>query len=167
MGLPTPASRTAKTVLVVIAAAILGQLWLVVLFRLFHRRRAVLLTYEPFRRLLKTYNAATRNVAGTRHSSHGLLRHTGRKSGRNYQTSLGVNPYGDGFLVPLTYGPGTDWFRNLKAAGGWLEWKGETFQVERPEVVTGPEPMSSWPTSSRIMLQVAGIEEFALLHQRK
>ena len=159
-------SRAVKIVLLVVLAVGVGQLSLVVLFRVFRRNRAVLLRYAPFRKVLKTYNAVTRKISGSRRSTVGLLTHIGRKSGRSYQTSLGVVAYGDGFLVPLTYGPGTDWFRNLSTAGsGTLTWKGQTYQVEQPEILFGTEPMHSWPIRSRIMLQLAGIEEFAWLHQ--
>jgi deazaflavin-dependent oxidoreductase (nitroreductase family) len=159
-------SRAAKTVLLAFMVVGVGQLWLVVLFRVIRRNRAALLRYGPFRRLLKSYNAVTRKMSGTRRSTVGLLTHIGRKSGRSYQTSLGVVAYGDGFLVPLTYGPGTDWFRNLSTAGsGTLAWKGQTYQVGKPEILFGPEPMHSWPARSRIVLQLAGIDEFAWLHQ--
>ncbi|OBI85135.1 hypothetical protein A9X01_18610 [Mycobacterium asiaticum] len=126
-----------------------------------------MLSHGAFRRLLKIYNVLTRRVSGTRISTVGLLTHVGRRSGRNYQTSVGVTGHGDGFLVPLTYGPGTDWYRNISAAGsGTLAWKGRTFTVEKPEIVSGPQPLRAWPTRSRIMLQLAGIDDFVWLHRR-
>jgi deazaflavin-dependent oxidoreductase (nitroreductase family) len=80
----------------------------------------------------------TRKISGTQRSSWGLLTQVGRRSGHVYQTSLGTNPCGDGFLVPLGYGPHTDWYRNLIAAGvGTLTCKGRTYQLEWPEVISG------------------------------
>ena len=71
------------------------------------------------------------------------MTHEGRRSGRTYQTSLGTCPYGDGFLLPLGYGPHTDWYQNIMAAGACtLEWKGHTYQLERPEVMSGPEAVA-------------------------
>ncbi|WP_081291039.1 nitroreductase/quinone reductase family protein [Mycobacterium asiaticum] len=140
---------------------------LVVLLRALRRRRASLLSHGAFRRLLKTYNVLTRRVSGTRISTVGLLTHVGRRSGRNYQTSVGVTGYGDGFLVPLTYGPGTDWYRNISTAGsGTLAWKGRTFTFEKPEIVSGPQLLRAWPMRSRILLQLAGIDDFVWLHRR-
>ncbi|OBI60659.1 hypothetical protein A5706_17555 [Mycobacterium sp. E796] len=119
-----------------------------------------------FKKFLTTYNGMTRNIAGTKRTSWGLLTHVGRRSGRVYQTPLGTNPYGDGFLLPLGYGPQTDWYRNLLAAGvGTLNWRGRTYQLERPELISGREPMRSWPIGSQIMLRLAGIHEFVWLHQ--
>lgn len=148
------------------ALAIL-PLSMVVLLRVFRRRRESLLSHRAFRRLLKTYNVLTRRFSGTRVSTVGLLTHVGRRSGRNYQTSVGVTGYGDGFLLPLTYGPGTDWYRNINVAGsGTLTWKGRNFALEKPEIVSGPQPLRAWPIRSRIMLQLAGIDDFVWLHQR-
>lgn len=139
---------------------------MVLLVRKFRHHRQLLLENSSFRTLLKTYNAVTRSSSGKPLSTVGLLTHVGRHSGRSYQTSVGVNAYGDGFLVPLTYGPTTDWCRNLVAAGGGaLTWKGQTYQLERPEIVSGAEPLRSWPMRTRIMLQLAGIDEFVWLHK--
>lgn len=152
-----------------VAGLVLGvvPLSMVVLLRAFRRRRESLLSNGAFRRLLKTYNALTQCVSGTRISTVGLLTHVGRHSGRNYQTSVGVTGYGDGFLVPLTYGARTDWYRNISAAGsGTLAWKGRNFMLATPEIVSGPQLLLAWPIRSRIMLQLAGIDDFVWLHRR-
>lgn len=135
------------------------------LLRIFSRNRDALLSNGTFRTILKRYNQLTRWSSGTPLSGHGLLSHVGRRSGRSYQTSLGISEYGDGFLVPLTYGPRTDWYRNLHAAqGGTLAWKGHRYPIERPEIVSGLAPMRAWPLPSRILLQLAGVHDFAWLH---
>ena len=41
----------------------------------------------------------------------------GRKSGRVYTTPLTSSHFGDGFQLPLPYGPQVDWCRNTVAAG--------------------------------------------------
>lgn len=46
---------------------------------------------------------------------NGVLYHTGRSSGREYATPLCMVPTPEGYIVPATYGPETDWLRNLKA----------------------------------------------------
>ncbi|ORB70977.1 hypothetical protein BST45_04470 [Mycobacterium shinjukuense] len=144
----------------------MAPIWLTLLLRIFRRNRDQLLRCGTFRTFLKGCNDMTRSISGTRRSSLGLLTHVGRRSGRSYQTSLGTNTFGDGFLVPLTYGASTDWYRNLVAAGvGTLTWKGRSYRVERPEVMSGSTPMRAWPMRSRIMLQLAGIHDFVWLHQ--
>lgn len=145
-----------------LVAAVVGT----ALLRMFARHREALIRLGPFRRFLKSYNTITRRISGARGSTLGLLTHVGRRSGRSYQTSLGVAAHGDGFLVPLTYGPGTDWYRNLLAAGGGtLVWQGHTHRVERPEVMSGPEAARAWPLVSRLMLRLAGVHDFVWLHR--
>jgi deazaflavin-dependent oxidoreductase (nitroreductase family) len=140
--------------------------WLVLLPRIVRRNRAIMFDRGWFKKVLTTYNGMTRKISGTKRSSWGLLTHVGRRSGRVYQTSLGTNPYGDGFVLPLGYGPQTDWYRNLMAAGaGTLAWKERTYQLERPELISGPAAMRAWPIPSRILLRLTGIHEFVWLHQ--
>jgi deazaflavin-dependent oxidoreductase (nitroreductase family) len=140
--------------------------WLVVLPRVFRRNRDRMLKIGPFKKAITRYNDMNRHISGTERSSWGLLTHVGRRSGRTYQTSLGTCTYGDGFLLPLGYGPHTDWYRNLLAAGtGRLAWKGRTYHVERPELISGPEPMRAWRKPERVLLHLAGMHDFVWLHQ--
>jgi deazaflavin-dependent oxidoreductase (nitroreductase family) len=155
-----------RRTLVILASGGVALGWLVVFPRIVRRNREVLFNRGWFKKFLTTYNGMTRKISGTRRSSWGLLTHVGRRSGRVYQTSLGTHPYGDGFLLPLGYGHQTDWYQNLIAAGvGTLAWKGRTYQLERPELVSGPEVMRVWPMGSRTMLRLTGIHEFVWLHQ--
>ena len=153
----------------ILAALAVGGLvltWFVLMPRIVRRNREVLFDRGWFKKFLTTYNGQTRKIAGTERTSWGLLTHQGRSSGRVYQTPLGANPFGDGFLLPLGYGPQTDWYRNLMAAGtGRLAWRGRTYRLERPELISGREAMRSWPIGSRIMLRLTGIHEFVWLHQ--
>jgi deazaflavin-dependent oxidoreductase (nitroreductase family) len=117
------------------------------------------------RGVFRTYNDINRSSAGTRRSLFALLRHVGRRSGTPYETPLGVIPYGDGFLLPLTYGRECDWCRNVLAAGTCtLAWKGRTYELSRPEIIAGPEAMAAWPAWQRIPIRGAGVREFVWLH---
>ena len=156
--------RPSALVLLAVGGVVLS--WLVVLPRIVRRNRDVLFKRGWFKKFLTTYNGMTRKISGTERSSWGLLTHVGRRSGRVYQTSLGANPYGDGFLLPLGYGLQTDWYRNLMAAGSCaLAWRGRTYRLERPELISGPEAMRVWPASSRMLLRLTGIHDFVWLHQ--
>jgi deazaflavin-dependent oxidoreductase (nitroreductase family) len=142
--------------------------WVVLLPRIFKRYRDLLLRLGPMKKFLKRYNDTARKISGTEGSSWCLLTHVGRRSGNTYQTPLGAYPYGDGFLLPLAYGPHTDWYRNLMAAGvGTLAWKGRTYKMERPELISGPDVLHAWPMWERITLRLAGIHDFVWLHQSK
>ncbi|MBL0885527.1 hypothetical protein [Myceligenerans indicum] len=89
------------------------------------------------RRFNRSYgNRAPLRVAGKEGSATGLLYHRGRTSGREYATPIGPGAEPGGFAVMLPYGPGTDWLRNLRAAGSAvLRFDGRTYRVDRPEVV--------------------------------
>ncbi|MBO0831279.1 MAG: nitroreductase family deazaflavin-dependent oxidoreductase [Actinobacteria bacterium] len=65
----------------------------------------------------------------------GLVVHRGRRSGRRYQTPVMVFPTDDGYVIAMTYGPGTDWTRNVLAAGGCeLRTRGRSVNLTNPRV---------------------------------
>jgi deazaflavin-dependent oxidoreductase (nitroreductase family) len=65
----------------------------------------------------------------------GVIVHTGRTSGRQYRTPVLVFQRGDRYIIALTYGPETDWVRNVLAAGGCtLETRGRTVRLTRPRL---------------------------------
>jgi deazaflavin-dependent oxidoreductase (nitroreductase family) len=156
---------------ILIAVLVLGGVslsWLVLMPRTIRRHRDLMLRRGPFKKFLTRYNDMTRKISGTKRSSWGLLTHVGRRSGRTYQTSLGTYTYGDGFLLPLGYGTQTDWYQNLMAAGTCeLAWKGHTYHLERPELISGPDVSRAWPVGERILLQLAGMHDFVWLHQSR
>ncbi len=117
--------------------------------------------------VFKSYAEFRRKRAGRRHSVTALLSHTGRRSGKTYQTPLGAQPYGDGFVVSLPYGKHTDWCRNVIAAGTCrLAWRGQTYQLGRPEVISCEQVFPNLRVRQRILLKGAGIQQFLWLHGR-
>ena len=117
-------------------------------------------------RVTRWYADATRNSAGKRHSPYGLLSHVGRRSGQPYQTTLGATAYGDGFVLPLVYGRQCDWCQNAVAAGkATLAWHGETYELERPEILSAvPDVVQAWPVWERMLLH--GVCDYLWLHQK-
>jgi deazaflavin-dependent oxidoreductase (nitroreductase family) len=96
----------------------------------------------------------------------GVVVHRGRRSGRRYRTPVNVFPARDGYLIALTYGPGTDWVKNVMAAGGCeLEtrgapsgWSHRACIATRPGAASapangrscGPSALpTSWPSRPR------------------
>ena len=47
----------------------------------------------------------------------GVVVHRGRRSGRVYQTPVNVFATEDGYVFALTYGPDTDWVKNVSGRG--------------------------------------------------
>jgi deazaflavin-dependent oxidoreductase (nitroreductase family) len=80
-------------------------------------------------------NRLTLPLAG--HLPHfGVVVHTGRKSNRVYRTPVNIFPRPGGYVIALTYGPDSDWVRNVLASGGaTLETRGRTLRLTRPRLV--------------------------------
>jgi deazaflavin-dependent oxidoreductase (nitroreductase family) len=100
-------------------------------------------------------------VVTPRSKKFALLRHTGRKSGKIFQTPLIVVPHKDHFIIALTYGPKVDWLRNLQATGhGTIVWQGKDYEIGRPEPVETAEGLSNFATLERFILRWVNVEHF-------
>jgi hypothetical protein len=62
-------------------------------------------------------NPIMMRTAGRRHWYAAAIRHKGRRSGKEYATPVIAQPTRQGgFIVPLPYGEGVDWLKNVRAA---------------------------------------------------
>jgi len=76
------------------------------------------------------------HLAGHKHSYAVAIRHTGRRSGKQYVTPVVAERTADGFVVPLAYGTRVDWLQNILAAGrATISSRGESYDVVRPQIV--------------------------------
>ncbi|HLV03046.1 nitroreductase family deazaflavin-dependent oxidoreductase [uncultured Georgenia sp.] len=83
----------------------------------------------------------------------GVFHHRGRRTGRRYAIPINVFPRGDRYVFALTYGPGTDWLRNVQAAGRCtLLTRGTVVPLHRPRVYRD-ERMSDMPLPARVVLR--------------
>lgn len=66
-----------------------------------------------------------------------VIHHVGRRSGASYTTPIAVLPSDPTvILIALVWGTGTNWARNVIAAGGArLRWKGRDVTLTRPRIV--------------------------------
>jgi len=97
----------------------------------------------PLPRSVARFNRhATNRVLGplARFLPHfGVVIHRGRRSGREYRTTVNVFRRRGGLLVALTYGPESDWVRNVLAAGGCtLETRGHKLRLCNPRLLHDP-----------------------------
>lgn len=94
-----------------------------------------------------------------------VVHHRGRRSGRELTVPVAVRVTPEVFLIVLPWGAGTNWARNVLAAGGCvLRWKGADHTVTEPEVVGRDRARAhfgrvTWPVVERLM----GAEEFLML----
>ena len=105
-------------------------------------------------------NPRQRGSAGTVGATTALLRHTGRRSGRTYETPVGVVPTPDGFVVSMVYGRDTDWVRNLEAGGpAAVIDDGTEHPVVAADVVSVDEVADAFTPGQRRTMRVFGVRE--------
>jgi deazaflavin-dependent oxidoreductase (nitroreductase family) len=93
----------------------------------------------------------------------GLVVHRGRRSGRRYETPVNVFPAEDGYVFALTYGPDTDWVKNVMAAGGCdLITRGHAVQLVSPRLFHDESRTAIRPFERRI-LALIGVADFLAL----
>jgi len=114
-------------------------------------------------------NPLTMLVAGRRWMPVvGVLRHTGRRSGRTYATPLGMRRLGDSFVIPLTFSESAAWYRNLVAAGGCeVTYLGRTYTLAEPRVVDYAAAAPAFPRYERLQFRALGINEYLVMRQSK
>jgi deazaflavin-dependent oxidoreductase (nitroreductase family) len=120
------------------------------------------------RRAARFFNVFIARFAGTRWMPlYGIITHQGRRSGRMFHTPVVVRPTVDGFIVPMPWGEGTDWYRNVRAAGGCvIRWKGQEYEVEQPEVLDVHATTAFDPFQRRMMARF-GIKQALRLRRRQ
>ena len=91
----------------------------------------------------------------------GILRHRGRRSGREYATPIGMRPLGDGFVIPRTFSDNAAWYQNVKAAGeGRITYLGRHYRVVEPEVVDYATAKPAFPRYELAQFRLIGINEY-------
>jgi hypothetical protein len=96
-----------------------------------------------------------------------VVHHRGRTTGRELSVPVAVRVTREAFVVALPWGPGTNWARNVLAAGGCVvRWKGADHHVTQPQLL-GPSQArpyytrATWIVVERVFLA----ESFLLLHR--
>ena len=80
-----------------------------------------------------------------------------------YRTPVNVFPARDGYLIALTYGPGTDWVKNVMAAGGCeLETRRRTVRLVSPRLYHDETRRGIRP-GERQILRLIGVADFMAL----
>ena len=107
-------------------------------------------------------NRVTRRIAPWL-PGFGVVVHRGRRSGRTYRTPVNVFSTRDGYRFALTYGPDTDWVRNVLAAGGCqLETRGRVVRLVAPRLYHDEQRRGVRPLERQI-LRLLGVADFLAL----
>ncbi|WP_458687322.1 nitroreductase family deazaflavin-dependent oxidoreductase [Nocardia tengchongensis] len=90
-----------------------------------------------------------------------VLTHIGRKSGATYHTPLDAFPVDGGYLFVPVYGSGSDWVRNILAAGrARLRIDGREFELTAPRMVGEDEAFRALATDANRPPRLLRIKEF-------
>lgn len=125
--------------------------------------------FRPVQDAIRRMNRVVLNprqlrTAGRPGAYASIVEHVGRTSGSRYRTPVVAVPTDDGFVIALPYGPGTDWARNVLAAGSaTIEHEGHTTPVERPEVVPAQTVDALFPVREQRTHRRFGVTDFLLL----
>jgi deazaflavin-dependent oxidoreductase (nitroreductase family) len=114
--------------------------------------------------LSRTLNRVTIRVAKSRRGPFSLVRHVGRRSGKQYETPVILARVPEGFVAELTYGPDVDWYKNVTAAGHCkVLHHGREYEVN--SVVSYPAELgrAAFPAPARLVLRALNRRDFRLL----
>ncbi len=109
-------------------------------------------------------NPAMLLLAGRKYWYAAALRHTGRRSGKVYTTPVVAERVTDGVIVPLPYGTGVDWLRNVVASGeATITVGGRTYSVADPQLIDAETAGSQLSARRRRAFERFGVDSFVKL----
>ncbi len=118
---------------------------------------------------VRTFNKYVLNpvmmlLAGRKHWYAAVIRHTGRHSGKKYATPVVADRVQGGFILPLPYGTGVDWLRNVLASGrATITMDGHSFEVVDPEIIDATVAAPELSARRRRAFERFGISNFVKL----
>jgi deazaflavin-dependent oxidoreductase (nitroreductase family) len=154
------------TILTIVAGLFLALLVLATVFVLGMRTKSPIVLRPLFAISRRWLNPWQLRRAGRPGAYASIIRHRGRRTGRPYETPVGVVPMDDDFLVMLPYGSGTQWLRNVLAAGeATLVTEGQTVHVDRPETIRFSDVEERFSASDRWSTRLFAVAECLLLRR--
>jgi deazaflavin-dependent oxidoreductase (nitroreductase family) len=116
----------------------------------------------PIRAIARPFGPIANLVAGTRvFPVWGIVRHTGRTSGKPYATPVVARPTPDGFIIPLPFGDATQWAKNLfTAGGGSIRFAGREHQIVEPQIIDLETAGAHLPRPIRFASRRLGISQW-------
>ena len=144
----------------VVGGLFLGLVAIVVVFVLGMRAKSPRLLGAVRRVNRAVFNPREMMSAGTPGANASVIRHTGRTSGRPYETPVGAVPTDDGFVIALPYELQADWVKNVLASGtATIVNEGQTYQVDQPEIIAVDTAAESFSAGDRRSFRLFGIDQ--------
>jgi deazaflavin-dependent oxidoreductase (nitroreductase family) len=124
----------------------------------------------PFPKTITRFNRRVVNPVARRFAGRippfAIVVHQGRTSGKDYRTPIMAFRSPGGFAFALTYGPDTDWVRNIIAAGhGALVYRKQELPIGDPRLARKAEVRHLLPAPVRFILRLAHVDDFLIVRQ--
>jgi deazaflavin-dependent oxidoreductase (nitroreductase family) len=104
------------------------------------------------------FNPHQMRSAGTPGAYASVIRHRGRRTGRDYETPVVAVATPDGFVIVLVYGSRTDWLRNVLATrSATVVHEGRTYDVTDPEIVPIDSVADLFAAGDRLGARLVGV----------
>lgn len=106
------------------------------------------------------FNPRQMRSAGTPGAYASVIRHSGRTTGRPYETPVGAVASDDGFVIALPYGSQVDWLKNVLASGSaTIVNEGDTYRVDQPEIIPIDVAAAHFPPKDQRSLRLFGVDQ--------
>lgn len=117
---------------------------------------------HAFLAFLKHYfNPLTKRLARTSFGPFAIIQHSGRRSGKQYETPIILGHAGADFVAELTYGPDVDWYKNVEAAGGCtVILHGKTYVINKLEPMDAETGRAAFPLPAQLILRAIRRQHF-------
>jgi len=122
--------------------------------------------WQPGIDFLRWFNKKVGNPAWLRMAGKRITKvhHTGRQSGTEYVTPVWAEPSGQWLFIPLPYGTGVDWCRNVLAdVCCALERNRVRYETAAPVIVPAAEATPLLPPGLRRRHRLVGIDSYLRL----
>ncbi len=107
------------------------------------------------------FNRLILKFAGSSFGFFAKVHHTGRKSGKQFQTPIIAVPFEKGFMVALTYGREVDWYKNIQSMSAFdLEWCGNKYKIYKIISVNSKPAKVNFPFILRVVLYLLKTKYF-------
>jgi deazaflavin-dependent oxidoreductase (nitroreductase family) len=115
--------------------------------------------------MVRVTNPITLPLAGKRWNPiFAVIRHVGRRSGSQYETTVAARRTAHGFVISLAFGAHVDWYRNAVAANGCaIRWRGLEYRVGEPELIDAASGLAAFNPVQRLLLRLAAIDGYVSL----
>ncbi|WP_458682756.1 PNPOx family protein [Prescottella equi] len=137
--------------------------------------RAIAATFVTVsvRDIVRVFNKYVTNplmmrLAGRKYWYASVIRHTGRRTGKTYDTPVVADPVTGGFIIPLPYGAHVDWLRNVQRTGtATIRYRGSVYDVAAPEIINAATAAQLLSPRRRRQFRRFGIDKFVVFESTR